>query len=80
MSYLATLFTMLAIIAVIAFIFWGIPLFTREKPSTLKENYGEPPGLVRSLDLGSRGWSDMPGDYEGNSASSVSAYILRSAN
>ncbi len=86
MSYLATLFTVLSIIVVIAFIFWGIPMVTREKPSSveaLKEKYGEPPGFARVLDhkdLGHRGWSDMPGDYEGNSASSVSAYIMRSAN
>lgn len=90
MSYFATLFTVFVIIVVIAFIFWGVPMFTREKPTSIlserqafKEKYGEPPGLDRSLDhkdLGSRGWSDAPGDYEGNSASSVSAYVLRSAN
>jgi hypothetical protein len=48
----------------------------------LKENYGEPPGLIRAVhrdELGFRGWSDMPGDYECNSASSVSAYVQRSA-
>jgi hypothetical protein len=83
MSYLATLFTVLSIIIVIAFIFWGIPMLTREKPSsikTLKEQYGEPPGLLRSLNHKDLGWSDMPGDFEGNSASSVSAHTLRSAN
>ena len=47
-----------------------------------KENYGEPPGLIRAVhqdELGFRGWSDMPGDYEGSSASAVSAYAMRSA-
>jgi hypothetical protein len=84
MSYLATLFTVLSIIIVIAFIFWGIPMLTREKkPSSikaLKERYGEPPGLLRSLDYKDLGWPGMPGNFEGNSASSVSAHILRSAN
>jgi hypothetical protein len=83
MRYLATLFTVLSIIIVIAFIFWGIPMLTREKPSSikgLKERYGEPPGLLRSLDHKDLRWPDMPGDFEGNSASSVSAHILRSAN
>jgi len=47
-----------------------------------KENYGGPPGLIRGIhqdELGFRGWADMPGDYEGSSASSVSAYAMRSA-
>ena len=48
----------------------------------LKENYGEPPGLIRAVhrdELGFRGWSDMPGDYEGSTASAMSAFIDRSA-
>ncbi len=47
-----------------------------------KERYGEPPGNLRSIhqdELGFRGWADMPGDFEGSSASAVSAYIMRSA-
>lgn len=48
----------------------------------VKERYGEPPGMLRAVhrdELGFRGWADMPGDYEGSSASAVSAYIERSA-
>lgn len=47
-----------------------------------KERYGEPPGMLRAVhqdELGFRGWADMPGDYEGSSASAISAYIQRSA-
>lgn len=47
-----------------------------------KEKYGEPPGMIRAVhqdELGFRGWADMPGDFEGSSASAVSAYIQRSA-
>jgi hypothetical protein len=47
-----------------------------------KERYGEPPGFRRAVhhdELGFRGWADMPGDYEGSSASAVSAYMMRSA-
>lgn len=47
-----------------------------------KERYGEPPGMIRAVhhdELGFRGWADMPGDYEGSSASAVSAYMQRSA-
>lgn len=47
-----------------------------------KENYGDPPGMIRAVhqdELGFRGWADMPGDYEGSSASAVSAYAERSA-
>lgn len=50
--------------------------------SSKKEHYGEPPGMIRAVhhdELGFRGWADMPGDYEGSSASSVSAYMQRSA-
>lgn len=52
------------------------------KNATKKEHYGEPPGMIRAVhqdELGFRGWADMPGDYEGSSAASVSAYIQRSA-
>jgi hypothetical protein len=47
-----------------------------------KERYGEPPGMIRAVhqdELGFRGWADMPGDYEGSSASAISAYMQRSA-
>ena len=47
-----------------------------------KERYGEPPGMLRAVhqdELGFRGWADMPGDYEGSSASAISAYMMRSA-
>lgn len=47
-----------------------------------KELYGDPPGMLRAVhqdELGFRGWADMPGDYEGSSASAVSAYMQRSA-
>jgi hypothetical protein len=46
-------------------------------PAQKKEGYGPPPGLrpaVRLCELGFRGWPDMPKEYEGNTASSVSAY------
>lgn len=109
MTYLAAVIVLVIIIIVIAFVFWVIPLITREKPQTSenygswnhhlhaspslewygaesftprKEHYGEPPGMIRGIhqdELGFRGWSDMPGDYEGSSASAVSAYIQRSA-
>ena len=51
-------------------------------PGSTKEHYGEPPGMIRAVhrdELGFRGWSDMPGDYEGSSASALSAYVDRSA-
>lgn len=47
-----------------------------------REHYGGPPGMMRAVhhdELGFRGWADMPGDYEGSSASSVSGYAHRSA-
>lgn len=47
-----------------------------------KEHYGEPPGNLRAIhhdELGFRGWADMPGEYEGSSASALSAFIERSA-
>jgi len=47
-----------------------------------KENYGEPPGLLRAVhrdELGPRGWPDMPPEYEGSSASALSAFMERSA-
>lgn len=47
-----------------------------------KERYGEPPGMLRAVhqdELGFRGWADMPGDFEGSSASAISAYMQRSA-
>lgn len=86
MQYLAMLVVVLLTIAVLL---WaesmlgpgklpaGPPLITLHK-----EHYGEPPGLIRAVhrdELGFRGWADMPGDYEGNSASAVSAYVQRSA-
>jgi hypothetical protein len=54
----------------------------RERFGGRKEKYGEPPGMLRAVhqdELGFRGWADMPGDFEGSSASAVSAYVQRSA-
>ena len=146
MTYLAAIILMVVIVAAIAAVFWGVPLFTRERPSRgretvitaapplpnnsqdafgpgsagrkeghggwrqhlhaspalewyapggqyvaqparesfggRKESYGEPPGALRAVhqdELGFRGWADMPGDFEGSSASAVSAYVQRSA-
>ena len=46
------------------------------------EHYGGPPGRRRGLgfrELGFRGWADMPGEYQGNTASAPSQYIMTSA-
>ncbi len=46
------------------------------------EHYGPPPGRARALshtELGDRGWAEGPREYEANSASSISALMLRSA-
>ncbi len=72
------IFVAVVVIATVAL--WILPALTREKPA--KEGYGEPPGMIRAIhrdELGFRGWADMPGSYEGSSASSVSAYMMRSA-
>jgi hypothetical protein len=50
--------------------------------SGYREHYGEPPGMIRAVhqdELGYRGWADNPGDFEGSSASALSAYVDRSA-
>lgn len=64
----------------------GFVLAIRNEPTDSrapkKERYGEPPGGIRAVhhnELGYRGWSDNPGDYEGSSASALSAYVDRSA-
>jgi hypothetical protein len=47
-----------------------------------REKYGPPPGWYRALspdELDSRGWPEYPLEYTGNTASSVSHLILRSA-
>ena len=89
MNVLNAALIVLAIVAVLAIAFWGVPLFTREKPTSgfvrrapHREHYGEPPGMIRAVhrnELGFRGWADMPGDYEGSSAGALSAYVERSA-
>jgi hypothetical protein len=46
------------------------------------EKYGPPPGRSRALspdELDNRGWPQYPLDYTGNTASSVSHMVLRSA-
>ena len=79
-TYARAIQIFVVVVAVAALVLWGLPALTREKPA--KEGYGEPPGMIRAIhrdELGFRGWADMPGSYEGSSASSISAYMLRSA-
>ncbi len=62
--------------------FGGMQLPLAEVIPARKEHYGEPPGDLRAVhhdELGFRGWADMPGEYEGTSASALSAFIERSA-
>lgn len=66
MSYADASLTMLAIVVVVAFVFWGPPRLTREKPLG--------PAAFRA-----RGCAGGTPAYEGNSASAVSGYIVRSA-
>jgi hypothetical protein len=87
MTYLqATLVALAAVVAAAAGL-WAYPLLRRERPGAAagggnKENYGEPPGTLRAVhrdELGYRGWADAPGDFEGSTASALSAYVMRSA-
>lgn len=44
------------------------------------ERYGVPPGNVRGVhqdELGPRGFADNPPEFQGSSASAISAYIMR---
>lgn len=58
-----------------------------QRPGTgRREGYGGPPGMARAIDhkelpylYGDRGWADFPREYEGNTASSMSQFIERSA-
>jgi hypothetical protein len=46
------------------------------------EHYGSPPGMLPSVwyrGYAPAGWADMPRDYEGNTASAISAYAMWSA-
>ena len=65
-----------------------VPYWQREKPSAantstgIREHYGPPPGVYRAItpeELGPRGWTGMPYEYEANTASSISHMIERSA-
>lgn len=84
--YSTALAIFLAVVAVIAVAFWVIPALRREKPAAAavghREQYGEPPGLLRAVhhdELGFRGWADMPGEFEGNSVSALLAHVERNA-
>ena len=47
-----------------------------------KENYGPPPGAARAVELhelGDRGWATWDQVFHGNSASSMSQFMERSA-
>lgn len=47
-----------------------------------RETYGPPPWARRAtshFELGHRGWPEQPREYEANTASAISHYIMRSA-
>jgi hypothetical protein len=58
----------------------------RAKTKGRREKYGPPPGMARAISpdelpylVGDRGWANWPRELEGNTASSVSHFIERSA-
>ena len=87
MTYAAIIVVFIILIALIVGITFGVRYMGREKPASkegasVREHYGPPPGVYRALglyELGDRGWTDYPYEYEANTASSISHMIERSA-
>jgi hypothetical protein len=86
----ATAIIVVLVILIAAFVAKAVlvPYWGREQPTEAKEgagireHYGPPPGVYRAItpeELGPRGWTDMPYEYEANTASSISHMIERSA-
>lgn len=71
MEYLTVALVMTLLILAIVFVFWGLPLITREKPHTGK--------TVSHFKSCRRLEREQPPIYEGSSASALAAYMRRSA-
>ena len=70
-------FAVVVVAIIIVIVMWRV----MRAPAN-KEHYGEPPGMLPSVwyrGYAPTGWADMPREYEGSSASAVSAYMMWSA-